>query len=149
MSFEFPDDAPNGPKLLEALARGHGVHQNKGVAFAYGKTLHRRELVRPRCVRDLECAYVFIATYNLKPTRFSSALRVTDTARGSPQSPNYFVVNRLAHSFMDTIWPQNSPPFSRKIVFHRVGKTLLNYFCLKLDFVQSFENYIKTLGMKK
>lgn len=36
------------------------------MTFAYGKPLHRGKLMGPRCVRDLERAYIFIAAYNLK-----------------------------------------------------------------------------------
>lgn len=66
VALDLPDDLPDGPQLLQALAARDGVHEDEGVAFADGEALHGRELVRARRVSDLQRADVLVAADHLR-----------------------------------------------------------------------------------
>lgn len=66
LSFKFSNDSPNRSKFLETLSRADGVYQDEGMPFAYGKSLHCRKLMRPRCVRNLKRANIFVAADHLE-----------------------------------------------------------------------------------
>lgn len=51
--FDFPNDFPRGPEFLQRLFGGDGEDEYERVPFGNVESLHGRELVRSRRVRDL------------------------------------------------------------------------------------------------
>lgn len=65
IGLQLLDQVPDRPQLLQALARAHRIDEDEGMSLGYRQTLHRRKLVTPRCVRYLQRANIFVATYHL------------------------------------------------------------------------------------
>lgn len=45
VALDLVDDFPDGPQLLQTLARGDRVYQDEGMTLTDGQPLHGRELV--------------------------------------------------------------------------------------------------------